>query len=154
MKIQLVIIMLVTILSGCATSQKVTLGQMGQHKKLSTAALVTEEGNSKDMDSELRQQLLSYGIESKQPLPTGTRQSKDIDVIVEYSDVWRWDIVMYLKSLTINLFDAQTGNLIVTGNWENSALHKFRNSREVIKDLLDDMIAKATTEAPEVQASK
>lgn len=153
MKIKILFALLVTILSGCATSQNVTLGQIGDHKKLSTAALVQNKGNSNDMDSEIKEQLLSYGISSKLALPAGTRQSKDVDVIVEYSDVWRWDIVTYLKSLTINLFDGQTGNLIVTGRWENSALHSFQSSKGVIKSLLDDMMSKVTSSPPKIQAS-
>jgi len=147
------ILMLATFLSGCATSQKVTLGQIDSQKKISTVSQVTQDSNSKDMDLEMRQQFSSYGIESKLPLPNGTRQSKDVDVILEYSDVWRWDIVMYLKSLTINLFDGQSGNLIVTGSWENSAFHGFKSSRDVIKGLLDEMMAKIKSDAPKVQAN-
>ncbi|WP_279432869.1 hypothetical protein [Luteimonas arsenica] len=44
-----------------------------------------------------------------------------MDGIVSYVDVWRWDIVMYLHSVAIKIFDARSGDLLVTGDWKNQA---------------------------------
>jgi hypothetical protein len=139
------LVALVVALTGCATSQNVTVGNVAAQKKITTAALVPQEGNSADMDSQVQQQLMAYGITPKSPLPVGTRQSADVDVIVAYADVWRWDVVMYLRSLTINLFDGPSGNLLATGRWDNSAFHGFKNSKDITKELLDDMFAKLPT---------
>lgn len=133
---------LVIVLTGCATSRNVTVGQLAPQKKIVTAAFIPQDGNSPEMDSHIQQQLTVHGVTTKLPLPAGTRQSNDVDVILSYSDNWRWDIVMYLNSLTINLFDGASGNLLATGRWDNSAFHGFQNPREVVKELLDDMFAK------------
>ena len=47
---------------------------------------------------------------------------------------------MYLKSLEMNIFDAKTGNIIVTGRWENSLFHGFQDSKQVVKELIDAMM--------------
>jgi hypothetical protein len=142
MKFALVVMAAMVFLTGCATSRSVTVGQLAPQKKIATAALVPQEGNSPEMDTHVRQQIMAQGITPKAPLVSGTRKSNDVDVIVAYSDVWRWDVVMYLKSLTINLFDGPSGNLLVTGRWDNSAFHGFQNPADVTKELLDDMFAK------------
>ncbi|GAB3545254.1 hypothetical protein GCM10027343_21410 [Noviherbaspirillum agri] len=141
-KFALALVAVMVFLTGCATSRTVTVGQLAPQKKITTAALVPQEGNSAEMDAHVRQQIMAYGITPKASLPSGTRQSNDVDVIVGYSDVWRWDVVMYLKTLTINLFDGPSGNLLVTGRWDNSAFHGFQNPQDVTKELLDDMFAK------------
>ena len=139
------ILILFAILTGCATSSSVSIGQLApQQKRITTAALVSRDGKccSPEMDSYIRQQLIAYGIMTKQALPIGTHQSNDVDVIVAYSDVWRWDYVMYLRSLTINLFDGSSGNLLATSRWDNSTLHEVQNPRAIIKELLDDIFSK------------
>jgi hypothetical protein len=145
LKSVIVILALFTVLTGCATSRSVSVGQLApQQKKITTAALVSQDGQccSPEMDSHIRQQLIAYGIMTKQALPTGTRQSADVDVIIAYSDVWRWNYVMCLQSLTINLFDGSSGNLLATSRWDNATPHEFQNPRAIIKELLDDVFSK------------
>lgn len=144
MRIVLCIITMFVSLTGCATSRNVTIGQITPIKAINTAALVSQEGNSPEMNSIVQEQLMLYGISPKLALPDGTRQSKDVDLIVAYSDVWHWDIAMYLRSISINFFEGPTGNLIATGRWDNSLFHGFQDPRDVVKELLDDMFAKLT----------
>jgi hypothetical protein len=138
----LITIALAIICASCATSRDVLVGQLNPPSKISTAALIPQDGNSPEMDSYMQRQLTSYGIIVKPVLPAGTRQSKDVDLILAYTDVWSWDLVMYLDSLRINLFEGSSGNLLVTGTWKNSFIHSFPNAQVVIKELLDDMFAK------------
>ena len=138
MRIVLFTITLLMSLTGCATSRNVTIGQLTPIKEIKTAARVPQEGNSPEMNSIVQQQLMIYGLSPKLDLPAATRQSQDVDLIVAYSDVWHWDMAMYLKSITINLFEGPTGNLLVT------AFHGFQDPRDVVKELLDDMFAKLT----------
>lgn len=138
-------------LTGCATSQSVTLATNASPKTLSSASLVPQEGNSAAMNAELTQQLRANGISIKPPLAAGTRQAPDIDMLVAYSDVWHWDLVMYLKSLDMNIFDAKTGNLIVTGRWQNSLFHGFQDYKQVMKGLMDEMMEKAKIASAKTQ---
>ena len=139
------ILILFAILTGCATSRTVSIGQLApQQKKITTAALVSQDGKccSPEMDSYIQQQLIAYGIKMKPPLPVGTRQSNDVDVIVAYSDVWRWQYVMCLQSLNINLFEGSSGNLLATSRWDNPTPQEVQNPRAIIKELLDDIFSK------------
>ncbi len=127
---------------GCATTQNVTLANLTPSKNLQSVALVPQADNSADMDGHVTKQLQAQGLNVKAPLPAGTRKSDDVDMIVTYADVWRWDLVMYLQSVNINFFDAKSGNLVVTGRWDNSIFHGFKNAGVVVKEVMDEMMAK------------
>lgn len=141
-RVVLCIVALLAVLTGCATSRTVTVGQLAPARQMKSAALVAQDGNSPEMDSIVQQQLRAYGITPKLALPVATRQSKDVDLIVGYTDFWYWDIVMYLRAIKIDLFEGESGNLLVTGRWENSAFHGYQDPQDVVKELLDDMFAK------------
>jgi hypothetical protein len=129
-------------LMGCSTTQKVSLAKLNAPKAIASVAQVPEEGNSPDMNAKLDSALRAEGLNVKQPLAQGTRTSGDVDAIVSYTDSWRWDIVMYLKSLTVRMYDAATGDLLVSGEWSDSALHGFRDSQAVVKGVVSEMLAK------------
>lgn len=141
-KLALGVLAVASALSGCAGSRAVTVGEASPPKTISTAALVPQDGNSMEMDSHLQKQMAAYGITAKPFLPAGTKRSSDVDLIVTYRGVWGWDFVKYLSSLTINLFDAPSGNLLATGHWSNAFLHGYPNEQEVVKEMMDDMYAK------------
>ena len=128
--------------TGCATSQNVSLAQVSGTNSLATVALVPSAGNSPDMDSAIKSAFMGQGLTPKAALPAGTRKSNDVDVIVDYVDQWRWDLVMYLRWVTINMYDAETGNLLANARWDNSAFHGFQDYKVVVKGLVDDMVAK------------
>ena len=138
-------ILLCALMTGCATSQNVTLAQDSPSKPIKTAALVPQDGNSAVMDTNLQAALMAQGVTPKSALPVSTRKSADVDAIVTYTDVWRWDVVMYLKSITINVSDAASGNLLAMGRWDNSAFHGFQDAKQVTGDLMAEMFAKLKT---------
>jgi hypothetical protein len=49
---------------------------------------------------------------------------------------------MYLKSLTVKIHDASTGNLLAIGQWSDSPLHGFRDPKVVMNDLITEILAK------------
>ncbi|MBA4329339.1 MAG: hypothetical protein C0428_14005 [Polaromonas sp.] len=128
--------------TGCATSQNVTVGQLAPARSISTAALVPQDGNSAAMDNNVRGALMAQGVTAQGNLPAGTRKSSNVDAIVSYTDVWRWDVAMYLRSMTINVFDATSGNLLAMGRWDNSAFHGFQDAGQVTKDLMTEVFSK------------
>ncbi len=111
-------------------------------KKVAVVAQTREEDNSPQMNGHLEAALQKDGITLKTTLPAGTRKSADVDAIVSYTDVWRWDLVMYLKGLNVRLYDAETGDLLVTGQWNDSAMHGFRDAKVVMAGVVDEMLAK------------
>ena len=135
------------LLSACATHQDVLLAKSVPPVIVSIAQ-VPSDGNSEAMDGAVRNALVQNGFNVRAPLPAGTRQSGDVDGIVSYVDVWRWDIVMYLHSIAIKIFDAQSGDLLVTGDWKNSAFHGFQDENKVVSDLIGEMSAKLRAATP------
>ena len=94
------------------------------------------------MNGNLEAALLKQGFELKTPLQAGTRKSADADALISYVDVWRWDIVMYLRSLSVRLYDAQSGDLLVSGEWKDSPAHGFRDAKVVMDGLVTEVFAK------------
>jgi hypothetical protein len=135
-------LLLAALTTGCATSQNVNLAQLTGARPLTTVAMVPSEGNSADMDAAIRSALVNQGLTPAAPLPAGTRKSSDVDVIVSYTDQWRWDVVMYLRWVSIEMYDSDSGNLLANARWENSAFHGFQDYKTVVKGLIDDMMVK------------
>ena len=94
------------------------------------------------MDTNLEAAVTKNGLSLKAKLPAGTGKSKDADALISYVDVWRWDIVMYMKNLTVKLHDAESGDLLAIGEWSDSALHGFRDARLVMEGLVAEVLAK------------
>lgn len=139
--------------AGCSTTQRVVLAKADSTKVVQTVAQVRAADNSADMDANLQSALQKESLSIKATLPAGTRKSSEVDALVSYTDVWRWDLVMYLKSLSISMYDAETGDLLVTGQWSDSALHAFRDSKLVMQNLLDEMFGKLRSATAAKQAS-
>ena len=131
------------LMTGCATSQNVMLAQRSAVMPRS-AALVPEEGNSPDMNGLNSSSLVRARHQHQSTFAGRHPETSDaVDAIISYTDVWRWDIVMYLKTVNINMFDAKSGNLLVTGTKDNSAFHNFKSAQAGPSDeLIAQMIAK------------
>lgn len=136
-------------LAGCSTTQQVTLTKPSHNKPIRTVAQVPADGNSPEMNLNLEGALTREGLALKPPLPQGTTRSKDVDALVSYTDVWRWDLVMYMQQLSVRLHDAETGDLIALAHWRDSPLHGFRNAKLVMEGLVEEMVrrVKAATGA-------
>lgn len=128
--------------AGCSTTQEIVLAKASPSKKVVTVAQIPEDGNSTQMNANLEAALLKEGVTLKAPLPAGTRKSPAADAIISYVDVWRWDLAMYLKSLNIRMYDAESGDLLVTGQWNDSPLHGFRDAKLTVETVVSDMFKK------------
>lgn len=130
------------LVSGCSTTQEVTLSKTADIRPIVSVAQVKEDGNSPQMDAHLISALHKEGLSFTSRLPEGTKTSPNVDALVSYVDVWRWDIVMYLKSIVIRFHDAQNGDLLVQGQWSDSPLHGYRDSKIVVEGLISEMLSK------------
>ena len=55
-------------------------------------------------------------------------------LVLHYLDNWTWDMCMYLSSLSIRVIDGSTSEVVATGQYNNSFLHTYPDSRkEVVK---------------------
>lgn len=130
------------VVAGCSTTQEVTLAKATYDKPIQSIAQVLDEGNSSQMNDNLMASLQKQGVTIKATLPQGTTKSPDADALISYVDVWRWDIVMYLKTLTVKINDAATGDLLAIGRWSDSPLHGFRDAKAVMDELVTEVLSK------------
>jgi hypothetical protein len=123
---------------GCSTSSNVVVNP-GSSIVAKSAYVVLHAGNSSDMDAHIQRELMAHGIR----VTAGAEMQKpDADIIVRYSDSWRWDLTMYLKTLDVQVYDASSGTLIASGSWKNSALHGYHGAEGVVKEVFDQIFAK------------
>lgn len=140
-------IVLATLGTGCSTTQEVVLIKASGAKNITTAVRMPEEGNSPQMTAHLEGALEQERVSVKGQVPAGVQKSKDVDAVVSYVDVWRWDLVMYLQKLSVRIYDAESGDLLVTGNWSDSPLHGFRDAKLVVEGVVKEMLTKLRTAA-------
>lgn len=137
----LALILTLAALTGCSTTQRVTLAKAAPSRPVVSVAPAPEDSTGVDMKANLVTALQGEGLTVKAPVPAATRTQADVDAIVAYSDVWRWDIVMYIKTISVNMYDAQNGDLLVSGEWNDSALHGFRSAKDTLAGLVSEMVS-------------
>jgi hypothetical protein len=125
-------------LSGCSTTQNVTAGPQVKNSPMTTACFTAHGGRSADMDAAIQRNLENHGV-SVSLAPACDRT----DINVTYTDSWRWDIVMYLRSMDIRFYKAPSGGLVASGHWKNSMLRSFPNADGVVQGLIDEMFKQA-----------
>jgi hypothetical protein len=133
------------LISACSTTQSISMAKQSPTKQITSVAHVADDGNSPEMDRHIESALLKEGLTLRAKLPAGTATAKDVDALVSYVDVWRWDVVMYLKNLTVRVRDAGTGDLIASAEWTESHFHQFRGDagvKQVVEKLFTDLLAK------------
>jgi hypothetical protein len=129
-------------LSGCSTTQDVTLTKIEYKRQISSVVQVMEPGNSPKMSKVLEDALKREGLVVAPALPAGKRSSSEVDALVSYIDVWQWDLTTYLESITIRLYDSQTGDLLASGTWRESAQHWYRDENIIVGGLVADIFGK------------
>lgn len=134
-----------TIACGCATRQEVVLVKPSGLRPVSAVAQMPADGNSPEMDVFLKSAIEKQGVALKAITAPGEQKASGVDAVISYVDVWRWDLAMYLQSVVVRLFDAETGDLIVTGTWTDSPFHGFRDARLVMEGLVRDMLERLRT---------
>src|SRR5262245_41317326 len=97
----LLLIASLVLVTACTTTQSVLLVKPSGVKKVSSAVQMLEQGNSPEMNQNLRSALEKEGVTVKGEVPLGTQKSKEADVVVSYIDHWRWDLAMYLRALAV-----------------------------------------------------
>ena len=127
---------------GCGGSYTVTRTTAKPPEQIRSASFSRQDGNSPEVTNYVTDALLSQGVETRSVPANKGNKSGDVDAVVSYLDVWRWDMGMYLKSISINLYNANTGELLVNGKWADSFLHAFHRGEMVANELVSQMFAK------------
>jgi hypothetical protein len=128
-------------LTGCSTTQTVTAGPQAKVAPMSQACFTPHGGNSRSTDEAIQRTLEAHSI-AVLKAPNCTKDTQGVDLSVDYSDQWWWDIVMYPRSIDIRFYSAPSGALIASGHWKNSVVHQFPSIDGLVEDLMNDMFAK------------
>lgn len=130
------------LLAGCGGSYNVTRTAAKAPEQIRTISFSSQDGNSPEVTGYVSEALTGQGVVIKPVSTAKAFKSAEVDAIVSYSDVWRWDLMMYLKSISINLYNASTGELLATGRWGDSLLHGYHRGESVTKELINEMFSK------------
>jgi hypothetical protein len=131
-------------LSGCSTVNPASTLPQSSLRSFKSAYVVAHGGNSADMDTHMQEALISRGVSVR----AGPESAKpaDVDFYVVYSDSWRWDLMMYLKDLNIQFYEAKTGAMLASGSFHNSLLHSFPNAGKKVSDVIATMYGEKPTD--------
>lgn len=135
------------LLAGCATTQEVSVAKSDPVTSIKTVAQAPDAGNSPEMDAALTAALQLQGLTVKPTVRAGARKSPDADAVVRYIDNWRWDLIMYLQKIDIRMYDAQSGDLLVSGEWKDAPMHGNHDPQVVMQGLLAEMMSRLRGEA-------
>jgi hypothetical protein len=131
------------LLSGCSTTQSVTAGPQAKTAPMTKACFTPHGGNSKSTDDAIQRTLETHSI-AVVTAPGCTKDTPGVDMSVDYSDKWWWDLVMYPVSMDIRFYSAPSGGLIASGHWKNSVMHQFPSIDGLVEDLMNDMFMQAS----------
>jgi hypothetical protein len=104
-------------LAACATSSGVVVNPSIAKARYQSAYVVVHGDRSSDMDAHLQRELLRHGLSVTVGPEAGV--TGDAQLIVRYTDNWRWDLGMYLRSFDVMVFDAHSKVLLATGSWKD-----------------------------------
>ena len=91
-------------------------------------------------DIVLKNELEKYGIVSV--IGTEGTVPEDVDIIVKYSDVWRWDFKKILEQLEINLINAKSNKVIgeATYNIGSKEFHNFPTPEKEVPKMIKKLM--------------
>jgi hypothetical protein len=61
---------------------------------------------------------------------------------VRYVDDWKWDVVMYLRRLDLQVYDARGNTLLASATWKNSPMHGYHGLDKIVAQLVGETFAK------------
>jgi len=125
---------------GCATTSGVVVSPQALHPDYRTVYIVVHGDNSSDMDANMQKEFLRHGFLVSVGPDGGTTAGAEL--VARYSDNWRWDMAMYLRSFDVMVYDAKSNVLIATGSWKNSMVHGFHGSEGVVAKVVDDTLGR------------
>lgn len=138
-KIQFAVMGLLLIgLTGCASMKAPTINDPDQISSIKTAYIVEAETSTSEMRLAVQKSISDLGIATwSGPL---SEKPGHMDIYVKCSDNWRWDITMYLSSLTVTVYDNDTNKMIATGGYENTGFfHAFPDENQKAKEVVNSI---------------
>jgi hypothetical protein len=94
-------------------------------------------------DTIIKQELEKYGIQSI--IGKKGDSPEDFDLIVEYSDTWRWDFKKILDKLEINFISPKGDSLLAKSTYniyKNKEMHNFPTPEKEVPKMIKELLNK------------
>jgi len=129
--------------AGCATTTGVT-ATSADVPSLKSFHVIKQSADSRDVDLLIAQQLSSMGLTVTTGSVSSTPQS--VDAVLTYQDYWKWDIVMRLVGLHVQILVPRTNNVLSSAQITRSTLDLSPNEALVKEVLVSALNSKMTPE--------
>jgi hypothetical protein len=123
-------------LGGCATSSDLVVNRSAPRTVYTSAYIVVNADNGADIDALIKKELLRHGLN----VSSGNASQTSGRLRIEYVDEWKWDMVMYLRSIDVSAYDDRSQDLLATASWKNSAMHGFHSKDTVVADVVSETL--------------
>jgi opacity protein-like surface antigen len=126
--------------TACASASVTpTVHQPDAIKGIRTAYVVKHDYSTRGIEISIQKAIARRGIETTYG-PMATRPD-DVDVYVTYVDRWGLDLVMYLRSLKVVMYDTRTRGILATSVYKNSLFHSYPNPDTVAQQIVDSILS-------------
>ena len=94
-----------------------------------------------EIDKMIQDEVQKLGITAS--IGPSSVEQQNHDYIINYFDAWSWDLVPYLRSLEIQLFDARNNLMIERVRFENEIyFHTFPSDKKITAELIQRIFKK------------
>jgi len=97
-------VLIMVLLTGCINSAHKSINPTADLSNIKIIHVEQFARDSRGLDKVIAEQLNSMGYNAS----TGNMIPENIDAVITYRDKWRWDMSMYLLSISIRIRDPDT----------------------------------------------
>ena len=90
-----------------------------------------EDSGDENVRAAIRSELIQRGFT--------LTESNQSDYVAQFKDTWRWNVIMYLARLDVNLIERRTGSVEAQGVYRNGALQSYSDVKKVVKQVFVQM---------------
>lgn len=136
----LAILFLIMQLQGCMTRLNASMAPGANIEDFGKIYVQNFEPDRRNLHRIIADQLTMLGYPAS-PIDDGY-SPEDADILVTYVDNWRWDITNYMIKIKINVRNAQTQQLLISGESFRTSLAR-RSPETMIQEALVEILQEA-----------
>ena len=124
------------LLTGCINSAQRTIAPIADLSNIHTIHVKQFPADSRRLDKIIASQLNLMGYQAS----IGEQVPENVDAIITYRDKWRWDMTMYMLSISIKIREPETGFPLATGNSLHTSISR-KTPSAMINEVLTNMLS-------------
>ncbi len=136
MKLTYGLFCIVYLLTGCVNSSNQAIAPSANLANIEKIFVEKYPPDGRGLEQLIAEELISMGYQAT----SGESQPEDVDAVITYRDKWRWDVTMYMLSISIKLREPETGFPLAEGNSLHTSLTR-KSPRELIREVLTNIFS-------------